>query len=309
MTSPTTPEPGPAPELVSESPGRRSGKPFVVATLCLFVAVPLLVYAARAVLISIEPSNDIELVWAERGGWPDQPIKAATLRSGPMSAMRTGSEFRKIRFDLPAEAESMLQRAATIARSPAVLDSPRGAEQLAGLLGEWDALQAALAVEGSPGLDGDTRPVALHRFYVEYLLGVRAARLGQDEEAARWFGLAFDHAPAALIQRYLDGAGLPAVRAMAPPQAIGLDRVLEGVRDTSLVLHFPAQPTDALGQVYWPVYPMIYREADPAALPGEVVEADEAWFTFPGPVGRMPDVPMAARGPATAEPQAVPSSP
>lgn len=283
-----------------ESPGRRSGKPLVFATLSLFVVVPAMVYLSRVVLVAIEPSSEVVLAWSERSRWPEQPIRASTLRAGPMTAMRTQSEFRKIRFDLPAEAELMLQRAGQIARDPTELDSPEGAAALTALLAEWDALLVEREARGQRAFEGEARPPESHRFYVEYLLGVRASRAGDAKAAGVWFDRAFRNAPAAIVRRYVDAAGQPAAGGAAPVMALALDRVIDGVRDTSLVLWFPSHPLDERGQAYWPAYRMIYREAAPDALPGEVDRADEAWFTFPGPVGRMPDA---------AAVQAVPSSP
>lgn len=254
-------------------PGHLPGKAIIVATMSLFVLVPVITGLARVALLNLEPPPPPALNWAERQQWEAFEVHAATLERGLMSQGRTGEKYKDITLGFSPEVEAAMLRSTQLAQRRD-FESP-------------DVLDELLSISTEhPDL-----------FYPVYLLALHAQHHGLSEESARLFQQAFELAPRAMIQRVLDEQGHPLAQQRSPTVAFALDQTQADRPVPTLVLIYPGQLTDRLGQVYWPVYEAIYRESDPT-LPAGAISESVYYFAFPGQVGRLPDRhPPSATGP------------
>lgn len=234
----------------------------IVVTLGIALLTPLItVLVYRAVDRPGEgPADHAPLVWAQRDAWPqNQFVAYKSLERGMMSAARTNEKYKDLGFHVaPGELAQLLDLAHLARRDAADFGSPS-------TLAELD-----LAVAQTRG-----------HFYAHFL---RAAwhQMNHDPAAAQDDRVAaFAAAPAALIT----GPALDGSQTLA----FGADQVVDDQLDRSLVLVYPFLEADAKGLIHVPVYKAILRRCDPA-VPAGVAEVDDhpRWFTWFGPVGRLP---------------------
>ncbi len=264
--TPASPPPPPPPRLLQ--PGHVKGQWVIVATLSLFVVVPLLVW----ILVSFTPSPTVDwerpLVWDDRASWPVYPAQPISIKSGLMRQMRGAKEWKKVEFTLPLEEELAMQEASGLAKQSDAFTQP----QTLTALKDLDAK-----------LDG--------HFYTRYLMARHHELRGEMVLAAQHDQEAFALAPVAMVIRYLRSDDRPAVQQRPATLAFGLDRVEDDRRNATLVLVYPMPLTNDQGKVYLPTFRTVYRETDPELAAG-LAPPDEGWFAFPGRVGRLKDRPL-----------------
>ncbi len=256
------------PATAKDRPAHFAGIWAIVATLSLFLIVPAVVYV---IFTGVNANFDIKptpLVWSQRELWPAYERQFTSMERGMMSSARTGETYKRLAFDIsPAEEQALRDAVALAARYQDNMQDPQVRVKLDDLLAEHPAL-----------------------FYGWYLLAAHWQEAGQADEATQAMAHAFELSPAALKRTVTDSNQTPLPHQRVGHVAIGFDRVRQDTLDPTLVLLYPAVTTQADGSWYLPVYKSIYRLADPAVEPGFTnTEHREAWFTFFGNVGKLPD--------------------
>jgi hypothetical protein len=256
------------PVKTKDRPAHFSGIWAILSTLSLFIIVPAVVWL---IFRGVNANFDVpptKLVWEQREAWPAYERQFTSMERGMMSSARTGETYKKLAFDVSPTEEEALRYCVTIAaRYERDMGNPVVREKLDTVLAEHPEL-----------------------FYGWYLLATHWQERGQPDEAQETLVHAFELAPAALKRTVTDSAGNPLPGLNIGSAAIGFDRVREDTLDPTLVLLYPSVQTQRDGAWYLPVYKSIYRLADPSVEPGFTnVEHREAWFTFFGNVGKLPD--------------------
>lgn len=251
-----------------ERPNLVSGKVLLIATLSLFIIVPVVL----AVLVPWV-KQDLEqtprtLHWSDRQAWGPLPVNSKNLERGMMSAARTDEKYEDYGFHIPAEAELELMELSRLAH---------GSEGFPDFTSE----RARDRIEqGRQTLDDR------FDFYPEFLLAKWHELQGDDEQAARLYEQSFAHAEAALLRTYVTPEGDPVEGYETGEIIIGFDQVENDKINTNLRLTYPHLVTDELGRVYLPVFKTIYRieRRDDLTQPPPV---RRDWFVMPGQLGEL----------------------
>ncbi|MEM8737619.1 MAG: hypothetical protein AAGG38_03970 [Planctomycetota bacterium] len=259
-----------------ERPGHAVKGPWVVvATLSLFLLVPALTagifFLAESGRAAEDAADDAPILWAERAGWPrSQYTTFKSLERGPMASARTNEKYKDLGFHVTAREQLAVHQAEALAKLPAeTFYLPTTRATLESLLEEQPEL-----------------------FYVHHLLAVWHTHHTNPHQAEHHRTLAFRHAPAVIMRRYLGPDDKPLANAEVPPLALVADQIVNDQIDGSLVLVYPHRRTDAEGFVYAPTYKTILRETEPGLPAGVLVIPEKPqWFTFYGRFGRQPDTP------------------
>ena len=257
-----------------------SGRWMVLITLSLFLVVPAVTFLAWQ-LSQGEPTR-LKLDYDQRAQWFMQPVTPRPLTYDMFVASEAKKKYKRTALALDPEVEQSLHRCVLLAKSDDFFESD----------GARDTL-LALAKQPDNG------------FYPAYLLAEWYRVNNEPAEHDRWVRAAFDRAGGALAQRLVDEDGQPVAGYTLPPVAIGYDRVINGERDATLVLVYPAPTSEANGFVYLPTFRSIYRLTDPdqpigvdpgkhpiklTLLPQEPTGPVPNWFAVPdGAVGRFED--------------------
>ena len=256
------------------------GRYAVLATLSLFIIIPAISIPVGLMLTG--GARTLELDYNERASWFMMPVKPRPLEYDKFVAGETGRQYRRTDLILAAEVEQVLQACVRLAQSEDFFASADTRDQLA----DYAADEA-------------------NGFYPAYLLASWYQFNGDDAAFLRWISLAYDRAQGALAQRLIDKQGEPVGGYRVGPVAIGYDRVIDGQRNATLVLVYPAPISEDTGYVYLPTYRSIYRLTDPALpagvdpgihpirltfLPQPAQGEQPNWFAVPdGAVGQLPD--------------------
>ncbi|MEQ9453226.1 MAG: hypothetical protein RLN76_01365 [Phycisphaeraceae bacterium] len=288
-------------ELEAPAPGGlTTGKVAVLATLSLFVIVPLITIGSyRLMEGSWTPTDqmmrDLEIradgrpaflekleVWHEAA----VDVKETTLRRGTVSSARNDQVFKELPFDISAEEEALVRATARIAQQPYL----EGREVM-----EADriALRLLMAEKGEHFYP--LMVLAMWEQTPEASIKAQAAiDRGEGYREAFWdlYERAYERSPSVIT--LTQG---PVARSYPPqqsiqPKAFVFDRVRRDVVDSSLVLWYPRAPRIYLFGVAYPVYKSLFRLRDPRIPVSEAdtfdPERPPAWFVYPGDVGRMP---------------------
>jgi hypothetical protein len=262
-----------------------SGKWMVLITLSLFLLVPAVTYLAWQLTQGEPPRLDLD--YDQRADWFMQPATPRPLTYNTFVAAETGKTYKRTDLTLEPDVEQALHRCVLLAQSDDFFDSQTTRDELQKL-----AEQPA------------------NTFYPAYLLAEWHRVNGDAQAHDKWINTAYDRAGGALAQRLVDEDGEPVAGYTLPPVAIGYDRVVEGERDATLVLVYPAPTSEANGFVYLPTFRSIYRLTDPTLpigvdpgvhpikltlLPQEATGKKQPnWFAVPdGAVGRFEDAVVA----------------
>lgn len=256
------------------------GRYAVFITLSLFILVPAVSVGIGLSLSSTQ--HRVKLDYDSRSDWFMQAVKSRPLKYSTFVASETGKEYKKTDLTLDPQVERTVLQCVGLARDTASFDNQTTRDQLE-------------PIASDPAFG----------FYPAYLLAVWHQRNGNPSEQHTWMQAAYDRAGGAIAQRLVVKGGGPAAGVQLPPVAIGFDRVIDGERDWTLVLHYPLLPSDADGFIYLPTYRSVYRLVDPALptgadatlhpstltfLPQEPDGPDPHWFAVPdGAVGQLPD--------------------
>lgn len=264
-----------------ERPGSVRGIWLVAATLSLFIIVPTATIIAWK-LTGGGGAEQTTLIWADRHDWFMQNARPRPLEYDKFVQGETGKRYRKTNLVLSPDVEQMLQRLTTLARSDTFFES--------------EAMRADLVSYAADYPD---------QWYPLYLLASWLKVNGDDAGYERSMAEAFDRADGAIVQRIVDLEGEPVVGYRLPAVAVGYDRVVDGKRNATLALVYPAPVSDDQGYVFLPAFWTIYRLTDPLAPPGVEPPTHPKqltllpqpmdgsvpnWFSVPPPgVAQLPD--------------------
>jgi len=277
------------PTKPSARKGGIRGRYAVLATLALAILVPTI-----AVLIAPMLSGNnapLKLDYNERGSWFMMPVRARPLEYDTFVAAETGKQYKRTDLTIDPDVEQVLHRCAQLAQRDDFFENTQSRDQLITLAGDPD-----------------------NGFYPAYLLASWYEVNGDSAAHLQWIRTAYDRAGGALAQRLVDDDGRPVAGYLLPPVAIGYDRVIDGERDASLVLIYPAPISEPNGFVYLPTYRSIYRLTDAdqplgmepgvhpiglTLLPQAAMGTKPNWFAVPdGAVGQMDDAVVDRQNPA-----------
>ncbi len=274
--------------LQSETREARAGLPgkwMVAITMSLFLLVPAITYLSWK-LTQGEPQR-VSLDYSDRENWFMQPVTPRPLKYSTFVAAETGKTYKKTDLMLEPSVEQKLHQCARLAQDPAFAQNNKALDTL-----------GRYASDPTNG------------FYPAYLLAEWHRMNANAALHAQWMQTAYERAGGALIQRLIDEEGNPVAGYRLPPVAIGYDRVIDGERDATLVLVYPAPVSDADGYVRLPTFRSVYRLTDAALpagvdpgvhpirltlLPQEALGPEPNWFAVPdGAVGRFEDAVITA---------------
>lgn len=283
--NPSTADPQPA-TSPADRPGGVRGIWLVAATLSLFIFVPAITIGVW-MLLKDDGVGQTPLVWSERSQWFMQDARPRPLEYDKFVQGETGKKYKKTNLVLTAADEAMLQRLTALARREDFFDATTVRDQLEAAASEY------------PG-----------QWYPPYLLASWYQVNGDQAAYERWMAEAFSRTSAAIVQRLIDAEGNAVANDRLPPVAVGFDRVIDGKRNATLALVYPAPVSDAEGYVYLPTWPTIYRLTDPQAPPGveppwhprgltllpqPIDGSVPNWFSVPPPgIARLPDAVVGA---------------
>jgi len=252
----------------SEKSGLMKGRWIVLATLSLFIVIPVIVLVINPMVAEDLRGKQVTLNYAERSQWMAMPVQYKTYERGMMSAARNNEKYKDYGFNISAEAELTLLQLSRLALGQGNIKD----------LGSSEA--KALIEKAQETLIGPDL------FYADYLMGVWHELNNNPELAKAAWQASFSQAQAVILQRVVDTNEQPIAGYRLPPIVVAYDRIENDVVNTSLRLAYPNLVTDDRGYVYLPVYKTIYR-VEPVSDLSQPSPLRDDWFTFPDQFGEL----------------------